>query len=516
VRHEIRVLGELGSEFERIAAVSRQRWSPLLRWRPFALVFVLLLGGTAGALAATGVFQLGSPFGASTPQNPYALDGVVSRGSSHVLALSVPDPQGGPPWALRVDHTTRGLLCVQYGRRGYGTIGILGIDHAFNDDGRFHPLALDANQDAGQGCATTDADGHGFISVTVQAVAASGLQYSCHSDAASLFANSPDPAAFRHDALKGSGPLCPAADLRDIYYGLLGPDATSVTYLGESGHLVTEKTTGPDGAYLVLGPPSDVMCSPGGGCGNGDTSGPGLNPGFITSVTYSNGYVCRIAARGNQIARATARYRAALAARFPALAIEINHRFARLSSLTARQLDALRRTVRSKAYQTFVRSHAPRYEQAQCPLLGYVAPQVRHVTTADVATPITVHLGKVAPECTTHGRRFCTPPVLHATISFVARVAVTNIDSHYEVNAAFIRSGPCPQGGGGGSFGSTNTDLRAGQRVTQPVSQIACPGVIRGTVVYSQNNGPSTDQTVPHLAGQSNGVLVGRFAIQVP
>jgi hypothetical protein len=40
-------------------------------------------------------------------------------------------------------HTTRGEICVQIGRLDDGQLGQLGIDGAFHDDGRFHPLAPD-------------------------------------------------------------------------------------------------------------------------------------------------------------------------------------------------------------------------------------------------------------------------------------------------------------------------------------------------------------------------------------
>ena len=61
--------------------------------------------------------------------------------SVRVLPLRVADPDGGPPWGLRVARTSRGLLCVEVGRVVGGRIGVLGRDGAFHDDGAFHPFA---------------------------------------------------------------------------------------------------------------------------------------------------------------------------------------------------------------------------------------------------------------------------------------------------------------------------------------------------------------------------------------
>src|SRR6202023_3121614 len=47
------------------------------------------------------------------------------------------------------------------------------------------------------------------------------------------------------------GRVCPQSEERDLYYGLLGPDAESVTYL-EAGKPVTVATSGPEGAYLIV------------------------------------------------------------------------------------------------------------------------------------------------------------------------------------------------------------------------------------------------------------------------
>jgi hypothetical protein len=49
-------------------------------------------------------------------------------------------------------------------------------------------------------------------------------------------------------------PVCPPGSLRTIFYGLLGPDATAVTYLDGNHRLVRQKVSRPEGAYLVVRP----------------------------------------------------------------------------------------------------------------------------------------------------------------------------------------------------------------------------------------------------------------------
>jgi hypothetical protein len=518
--HEIRVLGELGSEFERVVFAERRRRLARPRWRPLVAIIALSLGGATGALAAAGVFRAGTPVGANVPPTPHVLDGVAVAGSAHLLSLAVSDAQGGPPWGVRIERTTRGLTCLQYGRVDDGTIGALGVDDAFSDDGEFHAFPVNYAQDAGLACATTDAHDNAFVSVTLEAAAASGLEYSCHGVASSLFANLHGADGrnvskiYQALAERDHGPVCPPSDLRNIYYGLLGPDAVSVTYPSPTGVPISEKTAGAEGAYLVLGPPSGAMCDPGGGCGNGDSGGPGLAPGFITSVTYRNGYVCRIAKLGALQARAVSRYLASLDKRFPIL-VQARKEGGHLTPQTIAALLAVRRTP---AYRTFVAAHRGLFREPTCPLLGYVAPRTPRVTAAEVATPISVRVGQTTREFCGNdpNRRPCGGLVVPVLVAFKARVAVTNINSHYEISMQFAPSGRCPEAAAAGGAASTNADIRAGQIVRHSETVSACPGTYHGNVVYAANTGPSNNSTVPGLPGQGAGVLVGTFTFHMP
>ena len=74
-------------------------------------------------------------------------EGIPVAGGSRLLPLRAPDPAGGLPWGMRIIHTTRGLICVQIGRVYHNQLGQLGVDGAFHNDGRFHPLPTDALPD---------------------------------------------------------------------------------------------------------------------------------------------------------------------------------------------------------------------------------------------------------------------------------------------------------------------------------------------------------------------------------
>ena len=67
MKHEIRVLGELGSEFERIAVAPLRRWSPLQRWRPLAVALALVLAGSAAGAATLVSEQPSAPPSATVP-----------------------------------------------------------------------------------------------------------------------------------------------------------------------------------------------------------------------------------------------------------------------------------------------------------------------------------------------------------------------------------------------------------------------------------------------------------------
>ena len=85
------------------------------------------------------------------------------------------------------------------------------------------------------------------------------------------------------------------AGARGIAYGVLGPDAVSVTYR-QNGRIVTERT-GPDGGYIAVVPGTAILCAAS-ECFAGSTPSemttPILQAGIIASVRYRNGQLCRL------------------------------------------------------------------------------------------------------------------------------------------------------------------------------------------------------------------------------
>jgi hypothetical protein len=247
----------------------RGRWSAAT-----AAAVALLL--TAAAWAA-GIIPLGEVVGPSHTPSPVADEGAPAVGTSRLLGLRVADPAGGPPWGMRIVRTTRGFNCVQLGRVADGTIGVLGQDDAFGNDGRFHPLA--ANLFSPTGCSLADANGLSFVNVSLPAVSASGLTAS--ESASPLGCATVEQA---HPVL----PACPEEDLRTIYYGLLGPDARSITYRVAGAAPRHLAVAPPYGAYLIV--------LPGSLAGHGESVGPGLTRAntVIEAITYRGGHTCHV------------------------------------------------------------------------------------------------------------------------------------------------------------------------------------------------------------------------------
>jgi hypothetical protein len=201
-------------------------------------VVLALLGGAFGA----GLIKFGKPGPSSTVfSSPRAELGALTPGTVRLLPVRTSDPGGGPDWGLRVLSTTRGVGCIQVGRLVDGRLGVLGIDGSFNDDGRFHELRVngDFNQSA---CSALDGAGRIFNNVTEGDQPVSATWFDPHGCI--------PPGQPR---LEGNRSLrvCPQRDLRNVYYGLLGPQAKSVTYV-TGGKTHTIPTAGADGAYLIV------------------------------------------------------------------------------------------------------------------------------------------------------------------------------------------------------------------------------------------------------------------------
>jgi len=114
----------------------RRRRSPRL----VAAALVALTVTGAAAYAATALIGVGSP--APNPPSPFPPSRI------NLLGLRIADPDGGPPWgirlALRQPQSPPGLarqqpdVAIQIGRIRDGQMGFIGADGVFHDDGLFH------------------------------------------------------------------------------------------------------------------------------------------------------------------------------------------------------------------------------------------------------------------------------------------------------------------------------------------------------------------------------------------
>ena len=255
----------------RIARTSSRRHASA-HVRVALVALALVLTTAAITLAATGVILTGSPVG--TVRAPIATvgEGIPVAGGARLLPLRTADPAGGLPWGMRIIHTTRGLICVQIGRVYDGRLGQLGIDGAFHNDGRFHPLPTDALPDVLANAAGWMA-GNCASPGDIYAGDSVGLELSA--------ATSPRP---------GAGAGVPA-DRREISFGLLGVHAVSITYR-DGSQTRTQPVLPGLGAYLIVqrytsGRPLGSTSESDGRDEPGNYSSPAGPNGALTAITYS-------------------------------------------------------------------------------------------------------------------------------------------------------------------------------------------------------------------------------------
>jgi hypothetical protein len=274
-------------------------------------------------------------------------------------------------------------------------------------------------------------------------------------------------------------PDCQPRNQRLVAFGLLGPEATSVTYRTAHGSATTA-THGPDGAYLIVEPVDPAIC--GTQCGYASGSGATamkLPIGLIATITYRDAPPCHGPPLTN--------YRLGL----------------------------------------------QRFDN--CRDVGYVPPQTAKVTEADVASPVHVQPMPARFYCIHKGiyrpnvlRIPCNGRVpkdyiritggasqLVAYISWIARQPVTDINhSTYSIQITNPRR--CGAGGAQG-LSSTQTLIRAGTRITRDVEfSSRCPGTYQGAVLYEPSLGPAgqAGTGLPN-PGAPGTYLVGRFSIVV-
>jgi len=252
-------------------------------WHRTPLISLAVALVLAGAAFASGVIQFGAP----APSSPVRLftaprtgDGALRPGTVRLLPISTPDPAGGAPWGMREFATSRGLGCIEVARLVAGKLVAVGQDYAFGDDGRFHELSVRSGGSGfGDWCSALDRYDRLYINQAWGEQPASAWQSRCYA---------PGSPAGGHQR---DEPACPLEDERNLYFGLLGPDAKSVTYVldGERHRLAT---SGPEGAYLIVtrSTPGQLLTGVGAG---------GVVPvdGPITEVHYRDGATCHLTPR---------------------------------------------------------------------------------------------------------------------------------------------------------------------------------------------------------------------------
>jgi hypothetical protein len=268
------------------------------RMRLTVIAIPVALVVAAGAAFGAGLIELGTPakLPFSVLSGPREGYGVLVAGTARLLPIAAPDPAGGPDWGMRELSTTRGEGCLQLGRVVDGKLGALGQDYAFHDDGRFHELPVSGDEN---GCSALDAKGRLFTNVTADARPASAwigtgqALGGCVPPTAGPYEKGLRLTASERKLGLRPVPICRQSDLRNIYYGLLGPDAKSITYvLGGQRH--TLDTVGNEGAYLFVTRASAHQLLNFANAGTADVvpvDGP------IKEIHYRNGSTCHLTSK---------------------------------------------------------------------------------------------------------------------------------------------------------------------------------------------------------------------------
>ncbi len=461
-----------------------RRWYARLlgtsRTRTLVVVVAALVVATPAFGAVSGWFSVGKP-NVPPPAKAGYMFGLARPGSSRLLSLRVPDPDGGPPWGLRLVKTSRDDTCVQLGRVADGQLGSLGIDDAWHNDHQFH--AISPKDDPIDQCGSTDAVGYGYVNRGILGEQASanptpflsGCQLPHY---LSLMGLRRPPHVRTHVS---TTPGCPADAGRVVFLGLLGPDAISVTYQKPGGGIATERTSGDVGAYLLVFPYNEATCYQYSHSAHRAVSCDGISeggvsptqPGAITKITYRDGHSCSL----NPPAKLDAAFKAfqhevaAKLGRPPRGKPQATTGTATINRKWLAAYRALLTKFLTREHLTVAQFRQEFGPLASCPAVGWVSSKGPKVTAGEVATPIVVRefpTGKYGCPNKLHLPQGCDginpdapTPVVPIEWSFKARKAVTNSRSWYEWSV-WPASAQTGTNCGGSSFATYN-NIRQGQ-----------------------------------------------------
>lgn len=216
-----------------------------------ALVVVLVLASAS----AVGADQL---FGPPVRARVLPAAGRPAAGSIVFAPLRVTDPAGGFPWGLRFylprqaggdSSASNAVRCLQYGRVAGNTLGVLGEDGAFDNDGQFHALPLERLA----GCVTGTGLSHVVVVVPASGFSGAG---SC------IVPPSVDPEAIRHPrevTRDTRTSTCLPAAVRIVVYGVSAPGTLSVRLYGPHVTMTDHLVPADHGAYIFVLPANTDM-----------------------------------------------------------------------------------------------------------------------------------------------------------------------------------------------------------------------------------------------------------------
>jgi hypothetical protein len=329
------------------------------------------------------------------------------------------------------------------------------------------------------------------------------------------------------------GPVCPRGSLRLIFAGLLGPDAVAISYEGADGKVHQERTSGPDGAYLLVFRADGITCrlfsrslfSRQSQCIDGESvEGASPNgPTSIRSITYRDGKTCDLDGP-------------------PGFAAALNVVEKRMNALSGPG----RRAAAAKLWAAFLRHvHMTGRQVTElgvepCPPVGLVTPKLARVTRAMVAAPVKVTMTAGSQWCSRRGRyrpnsfneigcdhsvpegyeRFRmyaksrTAPGVLINIQSTARVAVTSSRAYYDIQITNPARSGCDRGISS-QLGFGN--LKAGTTLRfQDWVGVNCTGEYSGEIGYFENSGPDDDNSGGDaVPGQPGWTTVARFRFRL-
>jgi hypothetical protein len=393
--------------------ISPPRW----RWPTRAVI-----SGTFGVavVIAVAAILLVSVRGRGTPRvdrSPAAA--ALSIGQSRIVARAS-DPIQRHGWALRETRTGQRSGCLWLGRTA-GTV--------------FLPISP---RGGGQHCAQTDAAGHLFLDLAVTGDTSGNQE-------------------------------------RELAYGTLGPDATSIEYRSASGRTITE-AVGADGGYLVVLPascPAALKTASGCETTGGSRRSRELAGGAITQVNYRDGSICHL------------RY---LAPGFGGFQRCRNVGFVtapprHIPTITPTQARA---TV---SVQAIVARKICYTRQA---------PPSSNLRACDHGIPPGYHLETGEPS-----------PTLLTSLRFTAPLAADNHHSVYEYSVGHAHGPHCSTGGGFSA--TTMRPIRKGQHVLLQDQDSPCPGTYTGLITYTPHGHPGNDRVYWDAPIHDGSLVVDRF-----